>query len=547
MKRLNLANRLLLHAALAVLMAALMVLPDHLFVWLQPNYPVRFYPNAFAAGWLLGVMLLALRHQVTAVLFIGFVGLMQLSQFLHFAYFGTLISPHEVVFLFEEWGEIWLTLAAVAPYMAGPLALVAVAGGLTYLVWMKSRPAAVRLPLAGLLLLLILAYQPYRAYVQPKSQSFYPSPSAYSLRNTWTVTAYYIGHSLRGEDKPERASFQPYRVEKLPIGELPTVVVVMGESLTYKHMSLFGYERPTTPGLDRLKSDPQFVYLRAIAGGVSTKVSLPTFFNIQREPGNIGHLIRYETNLLKLAKERGMATHFISAQTPNLMTYSGTEYVDHYLTKEDVPEQYERLKDDMLLEQLDAIDLSRPAFIVLHQRNSHSPYEQSYPARFEKYPVRTSDRDSYTRNTYDNSVGYTDYLLTAILQRIQQKTRRSAYLVFTADHGEMMGEGGKYGHTLLEEDVLRVPFLFYGVGPATRAEVARVRAMQAPTHYEIGKLVAGLMGYRIINPNERDGLFYGNGPDLDGSMGCLPLVKDAAVPQGWRLVDDPLCPRDARK
>jgi glucan phosphoethanolaminetransferase (alkaline phosphatase superfamily) len=201
----------------------------------------------------------------------------------------------------------------------------------------------------------------------------------------------------------------------------------------------------------------------------------------------------------------------------------------------------------MLLDQLDAFDLSRPAFIVLHQRNSHSPYEQSYPGRFENYPVRTSDRDSYTRISYDNSVGYTDFLLTAILQRIQQKTRRSAYLVFTADHGEMMGEGGKYGHTLLEEDALRVPFLFYGVGPATRAEVARVRAMQAPTHYEIGKLVAGLMGYRIINPNERDGLFYGNGPDLDGSMGCLPLVKDAAVPQGWRLVDDPLCPRDARK
>ncbi len=545
MKRMALARKIIWHIHLAVLVAILIILPDHLFHWLQANYLIHFYREAFAVSWFLGVLLLALRHPVTALLFIGLVSFMQLAQFLHFAYFGTLISPHEASFLFEEWEEIQQTLIAVVPYMAVPLLLVLTTSGFLYWIWIKSRAVTVQFPLAGFLLLLLLAYLPYRAYLSPKSQIFYPSPSAYSIRNTWMVTAYYLGHTLRGKDRKERVTFKPYQVEKLALEELPTVVVVMGESLTYQHMSLFGYERPTTPNLDRLKVDPQFVYQRAIASGVFTKVSLPAFFNIQREPGNISHLTRYESNLLKLAKERGMATYFISAQNPNLMTYSGTEYADYFVTKQDVPDQYERLKDDMLLEHLATIDLTHPSFIVLHQRNSHSPYEQAYPSRFEKYPIHETNRDNYTRNSYDNSIGYTDYLLTAILQHIQQKTHRPTYLIFTSDHGEMMGEGGKYGHGLLEPDILRVPFLFYGIGSETQAAVAKARELETPTHYEIGKFLAELIGYRIHNPNERDGLFYGNGPDLDGSMGCLPLVKSLADPHGWHLVEDPLCPREA--
>lgn len=536
-------GRLLRHLIAALALAVLFVLPDHLYGLMQPNYPVRFYARAFAAVWIFAALMLGLRHRLTFLLFLGLIALLQLAQFLHFSYFGTLISPHEVLFLFSEWDEIWLTLSAVLPYMAAPLVLVAAAAAGAYSLRQRAFALTLRLPFAALALLLLLSILPYRAFVSAKSQGFYPSPTAYSIRNTLYAASYFVGRRLRGEGGQAalRPHFLPYVIEKLPLKQAPIIVIVMGESLTYKHMSLFGYERPTTPELESLREDAHFVYHRAIAGGVATKVSLPAFYNVQREPGNVAHLMRYESNLLKLAKERGYKTYYISAQTPNLSTYAGTEFADEFITQADMGEQYETLKDDVLLRQLARIDLARPVFIVLHQRNSHSPYDSSYPAGYGKYPVAGVSHHDYTVNAYDNSVRYTDHLLRAIIDDIQRRSRLPAYLFFTADHGEMMGEGGKYGHTLLEPDVVRVPFVFYATAGADGQAVQRVRAMQAPTHYEIGQEIARLLGYKIGNPNEVSGRYYANGPDLGGMMGCLVVEKNGAAPDGALIRVDRTC------
>ena len=539
----NLANRLLIHCLAALGLAVLLMLPDHLYKFSQPHYQAVFSLKMLAILWGVGMLLMGLRYRAGFLAFTWFVALLQLSQFLHFSYFGTQISPHEVIFLFTEWGEISQTLSAVLPYLALPLFFVALTNILAWQLWKRLHASTLRLPAAGLVLLFLLSILPYRASHTLQSQSFYPNPAAYSVRNTLYAVSFFVGHSLRGDGGKDRdrPRFQPYRVDKLSVpAELPIIVVVMGESLTYKHMGIFGYERPTTPELQKLLGDPGFVFHRAIAGGVSTKVSLPSFFNIQREPGNISHLMRYESNLLKLAKERGMRTYYISAQTSNLATYSGSEFADEFITQERMQAEYDKFKDDVLLRQLERIDLSKPAFIVLHQRNSHSPYEQSYPLSFALYPIHGLSQHDYMVNAYDNSIRYTDHLLTRIIIDLKTRAHRPAYLFFTSDHGEMLGEGGKYGHTLLEPDVARVPFLFYAVG-GSPAVVKEMRAMQAPTHYEIGKSIARLLGYKVINPNEAPGRFYVNGPDLGGTMGCMAIDKAPESQDGWHLATDELC------
>lgn len=67
----------------------------------------------------------------------------------------------------------------------------------------------------------------------------------------------------------------------------------------------------------------------------------------------------------------------------------------------------------------------------------------------------------------DERVGYVYQILE------HRKLLESTYFVFTADHGELFGEHGRFGHGIdYFEDILRVPLIIYGPGlPAgTRVE-----------------------------------------------------------------------------
>ncbi|RAX51328.1 hypothetical protein CCY99_09285, partial [Helicobacter sp. 16-1353] len=46
-----------------------------------------------------------------------------------------------------------------------------------------------------------------------------------------------------------------------------------------------------------------------------------------------------------------------------------------------------------------------------------------------------------------------------------------------------------------------------------------------PTHYEIALLVAKILGYEIINPNQKENIFYINGLDIAGNGEYLEVRK----------------------
>jgi glucan phosphoethanolaminetransferase (alkaline phosphatase superfamily) len=533
----NLKQTLLPHLAAAAAISVLLVVPDFLFALVNPAYRVGWRGDILLVFWVIAILLLGIRSRLAMAAFVTFFGLLQLSQYLHFAYFGSLVAPQEVALLFYEWQEIWHTLSGIGGYVSWPLVFVLVCAAAIAWLWLKTRARHVRIPLASLWLLLLLGLFPLKAYMSPTAKNFYPNPKTYALKNTLYAFSYFLGRDLpqrlAGGNRLNMSKYQPYVLKQLPLAKPINIVIVMGESLGYRHMSLFGYGRETTPRLEALRTDPNFIYRTAISGGVATKVSLPTFFNILREPDNLRHVVGYETNLLKMAREQGLKTHFLSVQTSNLTTYAGVEFADHYITQEDILPLFQERKDDALLSLLGDIDLSASNFIVLHQRCSHSPYDSSYPASYTKYPPVRDNFKQHMVNTYDNSIRYTDHILSEIIQQLKQRGSGPTYLFFTSDHGEMMGEDGKFGHSLLEPGVAEVPLIFYAQGGDPRV-IEQVRKLDVPTHYEIAKLIAGLLGYEFRNPNERPGVFYINGPDLDMSTSYLIVDKQPGSEKAWR-------------
>ena len=107
-----------------------------------------------------------------------------------------------------------------------------------------------------------------------------------------------------------------------------------------------------------------------------------------------------------------------------------------------------------------------------------------------------------------------------------RETNKPTYIFFTPDHGELMGQNGRFGHNAVDLDIAKVPFLFYGVSiPVSEIEKVKTKVGCMPTHYEIGKVVAELLGTKIENPNEELGFFYLNGTGVFGEAGYLKFEK----------------------
>jgi len=172
------------------------------------------------------------------------------------------------------------------------------------------------------------------------------------------------------------------------------------------------------------------------------------------------------------------------------------------------------------------LDYSQPQFITLHMRSTHTPYIENYPKSQEVYPVEGKSYEEYMLNSYDNSVLYTQKVISDIYEYFE-KTGEPTYIFFTSDHGELMGQNGRFGHNAVDLDIARVPFLFYGAN-LDNSEANKISQDLGclPNHYSISKKVAELLGYDIYNPNEEAGYYYLNGVDAFGSAGFLKYQMD---------------------
>jgi len=131
--------------------------------------------------------------------------------------------------------------------------------------------------------------------------------------------------------------------------------------------------------------------------------------------------------------------------------------------------------DEILLQKIDPyLDTAGPdILIVLHTLGSHGPaYSRRYPAEFgifKPYCQQASPTDCTTEevvNAYDNTIAYTDYLLSQLIEKLRTKADAvDTFLFYVSDHGESLGEGGIYLHGLpyaiapyAQKDV---PFIFW--------------------------------------------------------------------------------------
>jgi len=337
----------------------------------------------------------------------------------------------------------------------------------------------------------------------------FPNKTNFSSINASSTLVLAIIHAVSFQNEKK---FLPYSVIKTN-SEKPIVIMIMGESLNAKKMNLFGFHYSNTPMLNQLKTDTNFQYKLAISGGVNTSISVPTFFDVKREPQNRILVNSNKTNLMKLAKQNGYKTYWISTQKEEWQIKRIFHDADVVKTQRDWAKP---LYDDVLVKYIKNINFNKKTFVVLHLRANHSPYEDFTPKTYYKWKFNYNNYHKYKLFSYMDSVLYVDSVIYSIVDYMKNN-KKNFVIYFTSDHGEMLGakeEHWIYGHSQLDINCAIVPFLYY----SDRYEKNLNQSIY--NHYSISKMLAHDLGFTIVNPNE-DGSYFLNGVDDFGNWGFI--------------------------
>jgi glucan phosphoethanolaminetransferase (alkaline phosphatase superfamily) len=332
--------------------------------------------------------------------------------------------------------------------------------------------------------------------------------------------------------KYEIKQYKPYEIVELK-SNLPkemNIVYIIGESVNHKYMSLFGCEQNTTPLLkDLLVNNDTCYFTQGIAGSISTLSSIKFMMNAIGEADNPIQTSKDITNLFRLAKRRGFRTFYISSQTEHMLSsIGGANYMDVRITKDSNPLECGRFMDEYLLKNLDKQVFGKRNFIVLHQRCIHSPYRDTFSKNYKDRNIFHGSKNKIM-DEYKNAMHYNDYIISAIFKKFNKQKNGKFYIIFASDHNELMGEmiGGKeiygHGHGLLLPETADIPIL---IQSNDKDFITKIKKIFKPTHYEIAKSIAYLLGYEVHNPNERDDTFYISGIDYNGKCGFIKLKKN---------------------
>ena len=121
---------------------------------------------------------------------------------------------------------------------------------------------------------------------------------------------------------------------------------------------------------------------------------------------------------------------------------------------------------------------------------------------------KNCDYDSLV-NSYDNSLLYTDYLISEIIKLIKNQDGRVG-LIYVSDHGESLGEDGIFTHGAVYSTApgfqIHIPMIIYA-NRESDVEILRGKQDDNLSHDNVSSSIFGFFGIETVEYNERLDLF----------------------------------------
>ncbi|OJH27265.1 sulfatase [Enterobacter kobei] len=231
-------------------------------------------------------------------------------------------------------------------------------------------------------------------------------------------------------------------------------VLVIGESERAVNMGIYGYQRDTTPELEKQKSQ-LLLFRNAVAPAPVTIMAVPLAMTADKV--NIRDPRKYSDNVINIANKAGYETYWFSRQGKggahnNVITGIAMNSKQH----EWIDGGYD---EDLLPLLQNALKAPGKKVIVLHLYGSHEPSCVRFPAN-----QAVLHGGSEADDCYDNSVRYTDTLMGKMFSMLDNS--RSSVMYFS-DHGLIRNPQRavvySHGNVNPPREALHIPvFIWYG-------------------------------------------------------------------------------------
>lgn len=239
------------------------------------------------------------------------------------------------------------------------------------------------------------------------------------------------------------------------------IVVIIGESYSKYHSSLYSYPKTTNPKLGELAQSNLYVYNDVISLYDETSAVLKSIYTIMKyKNGKIT-----PPPFPSVLRGAGYKTHLFDQR--DIWNGEGDKVIweNMYDTRNET-----KIRDDMDL--VNTMDISKiePSLYVIKLQGQHYTYANRYPesyAHFKKedYPDVSDKQHAEIMAHYDNATLYNDYVVYSVIRKFMDL---EAVVLYFSDHGEeiydyrnFMGHGGISEKTKEIKYQIEIPFMIW--------------------------------------------------------------------------------------
>lgn len=243
------------------------------------------------------------------------------------------------------------------------------------------------------------------------------------------------------------------------------IVVVIGESFSTFHSSLYDYPLPTNPLLEKREKDGSLiVFDDAITLFHATLTAMISVFSL----GEKNEEMEKYPLFPMCFKNAGYHTAMYDNQyfIGNNVTFLSDKKLSELMfdKRNNRPYNYDM---DMVN---DIKKTSSPALYVVHLWGQHFDYKLRYPTDFQVFTAKDYDPQKYSEDQrevlahYDNATRYNDAVMDEIIRKYEDE---DCILVYFSDHGEEIYDYRDYvGHCNADhaDDIryqIKVPFMVW--------------------------------------------------------------------------------------
>ena len=313
----------------------------------------------------------------------------------------------------------------------------------------------------------VIRHEPFALSIHPMTKRFQSHSSATNLR-------------LAQVEESARKAYQPISPQPK---NLPNIIFIVVDALRADRMPDSEYQRQLLPKLREWEASSSTATHSGMHGACAeSSCGLKALFSSR----NLDEFVDEPITLQEVLKWNGY--QIVMRLSGDHTNFYGLKEIyksaDSYADGTDRENKWYVNSDQFVIDAIHSLDLKskKPLFLQLHLMSCHGLSEKHSIPSFvpainhyrlsqeQKNKIKTEDQRQPYLNAYDNGVANVNSVIDQVLRGLKdRRLLENAIVVVTADHGEMLGERGEWGHSRsVWQPVLRVPFVLMRFGGSLR-------------------------------------------------------------------------------